>query len=389
MQLELIQREIRNQKLDGWLFFDHHLRDPLAYRVLGIAAPRTPTRRWYYLIPAEGEPAGLEHRVEPGMIGALPGRKIPYSSWTEQVAALRQLTAGLRRVAMQYSPMCAIPYVAMVDAGTVELVRSLGLEVVSSAELIQAFEARWTPEALETHLEAGRRVDRVRAEAFALIRERTRNGVPLQEIDVKRFVLEGFAKAGMATDHGPIVGVNANASNPHYEPTEEATAPIRRGDFVLLDMWAKLDRPEAAYYDITWTALCGDSPTEAMRNVFAVVTGARDAAIERVKGAVAGGQSLRGCDVDDVARGYIESRGLGAHFTHRTGHSIGQEVHGSGANMDNFENHDERRVSPWTCFSIEPGVYLPEFGVRSEIDMFVGDREAIVTGEIQRELALL
>jgi Xaa-Pro aminopeptidase len=285
--------------------------------------------------------------------------------------------------------MCAIPYVAMVDAGTVELVRSLGLEVVSSAELIQAFEARWTPEALEMHLEAGRRVDRVRAEAFALIRERTRNGAPLQEIDVKRFVLESFAKAGMVTDHGPIVGVNANASNPHYEPTKEATAPIRRGDFVLLDMWAKLDRADAVYYDITWTAFCGDSPSDAMCNVFAVVTGARDAAIARVQEAVAAGEALRGCDVDDVARGYIEKRGFGAYFTHRTGHSIGQEVHGNGANMDNFENHDERRVSPWTCFSIEPGVYLPEFGVRSEIDMFVADGEARVTGEIQRELALL
>jgi Xaa-Pro aminopeptidase len=290
---------------------------------------------------------------------------------------------------MQYSPMCAIPYVAMVDAGTVELVRSLGLEVVTSAELIQTFEARWTPEALETHLEAGRRVDRVRAEAFALIRERTRNGNLLQEIDVKRFVLDGFAKAGMVTDHGPIVGANANASNPHYEPTEEATAPIRRGDFVLLDMWAKLDRPDAVYYDITWTGFCGDKPTDEMRNVFAVVTGARDAAIKRVQDAVAAGQPLCGYDVDDAARGYIESRGFGAYFTHRTGHSIGQEVHGNGANMDNFENHDERRVSPWTCFSIEPGVYLPEFGVRSEINMFVGDREARVTGEIQRELALL
>ncbi len=389
MHLDLIQKEIRRQGLDGWLFFDHHLRDPLAYRVLGFTAPRTPTRRWYYLIPAEGEPAGLEHRVEPGMIAALPGRKIPYSSWTEQVDGLRKLTLGLRRIAMQYSPMCAIPYVAMVDAGTVELVRSVGMEVVSSAELIQTFEARWTPEALESHLEAGRRVDGVRAEAFALIRERTRNAAPLQEIDVKRFVREGFAKAGMITDHGPIVGVNANASNPHYEPTEEASAPIRRGDFVLLDMWAKLDRPDATYYDITWTAFCGEDPSDKMRSVFAIVTGARDAAIERVEDAVTAGEALRGCDVDDAARGYIAGRGFGQYFTHRTGHSIGQEVHGNGANMDNFENHDERRVAPWTCFSIEPGVYLPDFGVRSEINMFVGDREARVTGEIQRELALL
>jgi Xaa-Pro aminopeptidase len=232
-------------------------------------------------------------------------------------------------------------------------------------------------------------VDRIRAQAFALIRERTRNGAPLQEVEVQRFLREAFAQAGMVTDHGPIVGVNANASNPHYEPTEEVTSPIAAGDFILLDMWAKLDSPGATYYDITWTAFCGDQPTEAMRNVFAVVTGARDAAISRVQGAVAAGQPLCGYEVDDAARGFIESRGFGPWFTHRTGHSIGQEVHGSGANMDNFENHDERRVAPWTCFSIEPGVYLPEFGVRSEIDMFVGDGEALVTGEIQRELLLL
>jgi Xaa-Pro aminopeptidase len=388
MQLEKIQQEIRNQKLDGWLFFDHHLRDPLGYRVLGFTAPRTPSRRWYYLIPAEGEPRGLEHRVERGMIAALPGEKIPYSSWTEQVDGLRKLVGGLRRVAMQYSPNCAIPYVSMVDAGTVELVRSVGVEVVSSAELIQAFEARWTPEQLETHLEAGRRVDRVRKEAFEYLRERLRNGSATTELDVKRFVLDGFAKAGMFTDHGPIVGVNANASNPHYEPTEASHSPIHDGDLVLLDLWAKLDRPEAVYYDITWTHFLGANPPEKMREVFAVVTGARDAAIERVKSAIAAGQGLCGFEVDDAARGVIRARGYAEYFTHRTGHSIGVEVHGNGANMDNLETHDERRVSPWTCFSIEPGVYLPEFGVRSEVNMFVGEGEARVTGEIQRELAL-
>lgn len=389
MNLERIQEEIRSQKLDGWLFFDHHQRDPLAYRVLGLPTNRVATRRWYYFIPAQGEPGGLEHRIERGMLAALPGEKTPYASWTEQITGLRNLLRGRRRVAMQYSPQCAIPYVAMVDAGTVELVRGAGVEVVSSAELIQAFEARWTAEALETHLEAGRRVDRVRAAAFDLIRERTRNAVPLAELEVKLFVLDGFANAGLITDHGPIVGVNANASNPHYEPDEAASSPVRSGDFVLLDMWAKLNQPGAVYYDITWTGFCGDRPTEEMQNVFSVVTGARDAAVKRVQDAVAAGKPLCGYEVDDVARGFIESRGFGAYFTHRTGHSIGQEVHGNGANMDNLETHDERRVSPWTCFSIEPGVYLPEFGVRSEINLFVGDSEAQVTGEMQRELVLL
>jgi Xaa-Pro dipeptidase len=389
MNLENIQQEIRKQNLDGWLFFDHHLRDPLSYRVLGLNVAKGPTRRWYYMIPAHGEPQGMEHRIERHTLAGLPGEKIAYSSWTEQLAALKKLTAGLKRVAMQYSPMCAIPYVSTVDAGTVELVRSLGVEVVSSAELIQVFEARWSPAALESHLEAGRRVDRVRAAAFELIRERTRNGAPLQEVEVQTFVRDGFAKAGLLTDSGPIVGCNANASNPHYEPSETVTSPIRSGDWVLLDMWAKLDQPGSVYYDITWTAFCGDHPSDKMREVFAVVTGGRDAGIQRVQDSISGGQPLRGFEVDDATRDFIAGRGYGEWFTHRTGHSIGQEVHGNGANMDNFETHDERRVMPWSCFSIEPGVYLPEFGVRAEINMFVGDKDAIVTGQIQREMVLL
>ena len=389
MELDKIQQEIRNQNVDGWLFFDHHLRDALSYRVLGLPMTTIPTRRWYYMIPAKGAPSGMEHRIERGMLGALPGERIPYSSWTEQVDALRKLTAGMRRVAMQYSPMCAIPYVSMVDAGTVELVRSLGVEVVSSAELIQAFEARWTPEAAEMHLEAGRRVDRIRAEAFAMVKERVRNGAPLREVEVKNFFQAGYAREGLITDHGPIVGVNANASNPHYEPTEEKSSPIKRGDWLLIDMWAKLDKPGAVYYDVTWTAFCGDSPTEKMRTVFETVRDARDAAIERVQSAVAAGEPLCGYQVDDACRAVIQSRGFGPYFTHRTGHSIGQEVHGNGANMDNFENHDERRVSPWTCFSIEPGIYLEDFGVRSEINMLIGEKDARVTGEIQREMLLL
>jgi Xaa-Pro aminopeptidase len=388
MDLARIQQELRNQKLDGWLFFDHHQRDPLAYRVLGLA-PRMATRRWYYLIPAVGEPRGLEHRIERGVTAGTPGEKLLYSGWSEQVECLRRMTAGMKRVAMQYSPLCAIPYVSMVDSGTVELVRSLGLEVVTSAELIQVFEARWTPAQLESHLEAGRRVDKVRAEAFALIRERTRAGAPLSEVEVKNFVRERFAQAGLVTDHGPIVGVNANSSDQHYEPTDETTAPIRSGDWVLLDMWAKLDQPDAVYYDITWTAFCGDQPPEEMRKVFGVVTGARDAAIRCVQQAVEAKRDLRGYQVDDAARAVIANAGYGEFFVHRTGHSIGIEVHGNGANMDNLENHDERRVIPWTCFSIEPGVYLPHFGVRSEIDMFVGDDDARVTGEIQREMQLL
>ena len=388
MDLQRIQTELRAQNLDGWLFFDHHLRDPLAYRVLGLP-PASPTRRWYYMIPAEGQPRGMEHRIERNSLGELPGDRIAYSSWTEQVDALRVLTAGMKKVAMQYSPMCAIPYVSMVDGGTIDLIRSLGMEVVSSAELIQTFEARWTPEARDMHFEAGRRVDRVRNEAFDMIRERLSNGLFLTEFEVKTFFRERFAAEGLVTDHGPIVGVNANASNPHYEPMEDTSSTIQRGDWLLIDHWAKLDQPGAVYYDVTWTAFCGDNPSDRQRTVFETVRDARDAGIQRVQSAIAAGQPLCGYEVDDATRGVIQKAGFGEYFTHRTGHSIGVEVHGNGANMDNFENHDVRRVSPFTCFSIEPGIYLPDFGVRNEINMYVGEGEAVVTGEVQREMVLL
>ena len=384
-----IQDALRRESLDGWLFFDHHQRDPLAYRVLGFMPARHVTRRWYYFIPAQGEPKGLVHRIEAGMLDAMPGEKIRYSSWTEQTGGIQKILGAAKRVAMQYSPQCAIPYVSMVDAGTVELVRGLGVEVVSSAELIQHFEARWSRAALESHLEAGRRVDRVRAEAFRMIGERTRNGGSVQELEVKNFVREGFVRAGMVVEDGPIVGVNANAANPHYEPFEGLTQPIRTGDFVLLDMWAKLDQPGSVYYDITWTGFCGPNPTEEMRKVFGIVREARDRAIERVQKAMRAGEPVRGFEVDDAARGYISSQGYGKFFVHRTGHSIGQEVHGNGANMDNLETHDERRIVPWTCFSVEPGIYLEKFGVRSEINLFVEERDARVTGEMQKELVLI
>ena len=377
MELESIQREIRAQSLDGWLFFDHHLRDPLGYRVLGIEPPRTPTRRWYYLIPAQGEPLGLVHRIEAGMLGSLPGERILYSSWTEQVAGLRRLTSGMRRVAMQYSPQCAIPYVSMVDGGTLELVRGLGVEVASSAELIQTFEARWTPAMLESHLEAGRRVDRIRAEAFALIRERTRNGAPLQEIEVKRFVLRPLRQIGDDLRRRPHRGGQCQLRQPALRTDRRdqlADSPRAIGC-----CWICGPSSTGLGPPITTSpgrASAARAPSDEMRNVFAVVTGGRDTGIKRVTEAVADGHPLRGFEVDDAVRGYIDSRGFGSWFTHRTGHSIGQDVHGSSANMDNLETHDERRIAPWTCFSIEPGVYLPEFGVRAEIDMFVGRRRS-------------
>lgn len=387
MNLGEIQAALRESGLDGWLFYDHHERDGLAYRILGFRPPRMVTRRWYYYIPAAGEPRGLVHAIEAGMLDALPGEKTKYSGWRMQAEALGTLLDGARKVAMQYSPRNNVPYVGLVDAGTVELVRSLGAEVVSSADLVQIFEARWTEAQLASHLEAGRRVDRVRAAAFARIGERLRAGEAVDEFEVKTFILEAFAREGLFTDHGPIVAVNANASNPHYEPEAGAKSAVRRGDFVLIDLWAKLaGDADSVYYDITWTGSAAEVIPDEQARVFRIVAGARDAAVARVREAVAGGAALRGFEVDDAARGFIAAAGFAEYFIHRTGHSIGRDVHGAGANMDNLETHDERRVIARTCFSVEPGIYLPEFGVRSEVNVYVGEGEAMVTGEIQKEL---
>jgi Xaa-Pro aminopeptidase len=388
MNLPAIQSALRNAKLDGWLFFDHHERDPLAYRVLGLKGGHV-SRRWYYWIPAGGAPRGLVHRIESGNLDSLPGDKAVYSTWREQADGVRLMLGGSKRAAMQYSPNCAIPYVANVDAGTVELIRSFGVEVVSSAELIQLFEARWTPAMLEMHLKAGRKTDQVRREAFEMVGTALAKNQPVTEYAVQQFVLKRFADSGLVTNHPPIVGANANASNPHYCPTEQSCSPIRRGDLLLLDLWSKLNHPDAVYYDVTWMAFCGDEPSPRVREVFTVVRDARDAGIRFVTESIAAGLGIKGFEVDDAVRRHIEKKGFAEYFTHRTGHSIGRETHGNGANMDNFESHDDRSIIPWTCFSIEPGIYLPEFGVRSEINMFIGEGETRVTGEVQRELVLL
>ncbi len=389
MNIAEIQAAIRDEKLDGWLFFDHHRRDPLAYRVLRFTPGSMLSRRWYYFIPAEGEPRKLEHKIEAHTLDELPGRRNVYAAWGEMVERLGELTRGAKRVAMQYSPECAVPYVSMVDAGTLELIRGLGLEVVSSANLVQYFEARWTQAQLASHCEAARRIDAVRRQAFERIGSKHRAGERVTEWDIKRFILDRYKDDGIFIDHGPDVAVNANASNPHYDPSQETCSEIRRGDLVLIDMWGKLEQPDSVYYDITWMAFCGERVPAAMERVFAVVREARDRAIRKVEQAASAKQELRGFEVDDAARSYIREQGLGEYFFHRLGHSIGTDIHGTGANMDNLETHDERKVIPWTCFSIEPGVYLPEFGVRSEVDMFVDENGARVTGEKQEKIVIL
>jgi Xaa-Pro dipeptidase len=386
MRLTEIQAALKEEGLDGWLFFDHHRRDPLSYRVLQFEPGSMVTRRWFYFIPADGEPQGLVHKIEPETLKPLPGTHRLYAGWKELLDGLRGVLGTARRVAMQYSPDCAVPYVAMVDAGTLELVRGLGVEVATSANLIQWFESRWNAVQLENHLEAGRRVDRIRAEAFSRISAKLQARERVTEWEMQQFILARFQQEGLFTDHGPDVAVNANASNPHYNPSRENSSVVKAGDLVLIDMWAKLDRAGGVYYDITWIGYCGEQAPQPVQKVFEIVLGARDRAIAFVKDSIAARREIRGFQVDDAAREHIRAAGYADYFFHRTGHSIGAEVHGTGANMDNLETHDERRVISWTCFSIEPGVYLKDFGIRSEVNVFVGDTDARVTGEIQERI---
>lgn len=386
MNTDRIQAALADANLDGWLFFDHHRRDPLAYRILGIPENVEPTRRWYYFVPASGEPRKLVHRIESGTLDSLPGEKKVYLSWADQQEKLASLLKGASRIAMQYSRNCAIPYVSLIDAGTVELVRGCSVEVVSSADLVQLFEARWSEDEFQSHLRAGKLVDQVRREAFDLAGERLRTNEPVNEYDVQQFIRRRFLELGLTTNHGPIVAANEHASDPHYEPSRDRNSQIRSGHLLLIDLWAKLMQPNAVYYDITWTGYCGEAIPSKMQKVFEVVHNARQQASEFVIRKASKREQFAGYEVDDVARGFISAQGFGEYFFHRTGHSIGTDVHGTGANMDNLESHDNRTVIPGTCFSIEPGIYLPEFGIRSEVNVYVGDGFAQVTGEEQEQL---
>jgi len=385
MELTQIQSTLRENGLDGWLFYDHHHRDPIAYRVLKINPPMC-TRRWYYLIPAEGEPSKLIHRVERHNLAGLPGRELEYSAWKEQREGLKKILEGNGRIAMQYSALNDIPYVGLVDAGTIELVKSLGVEVVSSADLVQLFEARWSADALASHLEAGKVVHAAVRAGFAAIRDAVRAARRITEYDVQQAMLRVFESGGVVADEGPVAAVNKNAANPHYMPTRERSSAIGVDDFVLLDVWGKMDKPGAVYFDITWTGFVGAEVPRRYTEIFEIVKEARDAAVEFVQAAMKSGRTIHGYEVDDVARGVINRWGYGQHFVHRTGHSIGEDVHGNGANIDNFETRDTRQIIPRTCFSIEPGIYLPEFGVRSEVNVFVEESSARVTGEIQQAI---
>ncbi|MGA8298940.1 MAG: M24 family metallopeptidase [Terriglobales bacterium] len=387
MDLQAIQQALRERNIDAWLFYDHHHRDPIAYRVLGLPDMMA-TRRWYYLIPAKGEPSKLVHKIESRHLDSLPGTKSQYAGWQELFDGLKHMLAGHRDVAMQYSPNNIVFTVSMIDAGTADLIRGLGKNIVSSADLVAQFEATWTEEQIKTHFEARDAIDAITAEAFKEIGRRVRNG-RTTEYEIQQFFMEGFGRENLVTDDPPIVAVNANSGNPHYEPRAEGSAPIREGDFVLLDVWGKKNTPGAVYYDITWVGSVGKGPSERQQEVFKIVREARDIGVKTVQEAIAAHRPIAGWEVDHAVRGHIAKAKFGDYFIHRTGHSIGTEVHSNGANMDDLEIHDERRILPNSCFSIEPGIYLPEFGVRLEVDVLVRAASAEVTGKIQKEIVTI
>ncbi|MDE3202446.1 MAG: M24 family metallopeptidase [Acidobacteriota bacterium] len=390
MNLEAMQAALREAGHDGWLFYDHHHRDPLAGRILGLDPHAHVTRRWYYFVPAEGDPRKLVHRIEEKRLDTLPGSKGVYSSWQELAAGLKAMLGGARRIAMQYSPNNAIMYVSMVDAGTVEFLRSLRKEIVSSADLVSQFEAVLSQAQMATHCAAQRIIDHVVEEGWKMIGRRLRpadgSSNRLTEFDVQQWLAEAMRIEGLTWENGPNVSVNQNSSDSHYDPTAECSAEIKEGDFVLIDIWGRLNEPDSVFYDITWTGVVGREPSGQEQRVFETVRNARDAAIETVKKAFAEKRAICGYEADDAARGVIQRAGFGQYFTHRTGHNIGRELHGPGAHLDNLETHDVRRILPCTCFSVEPGVYLPEFGIRSEVNMLTTPTEAWVTGKVQQEL---
>ena len=378
-------------RLDGWLFYDFRWSDPLAYRILGLSEDGITTRRWFCFVPARGKPHAIVSAVEAHRLDALGVEKIVYRSHDEMLAALRAVLGGARRIAMDYSPGCAIPYVSRVDAGTVEIVRAMGIEVVTAADLIQQFEATLTPEQLASHQRAARALRSIVDEIFTEIAHSISAGRPVSEVSVQKSVMTRFAAQGLVTHAASIVAVNEHSADPHYGPAPKHDRAIRRGDFILLDLWAKEAAPDSIYADFTWVAFASDKiPTEHAR-VFEIVAQARDATVDLVQRRVATGDPVSGREADRAARSVIEAAGFGDAFVHRTGHSIGREVHGTGANLDALETLDDRRLIDDTCFSVEPGIYLPgKFGVRSELDMTIENGRATVSGEPgQREIVAL
>jgi Xaa-Pro aminopeptidase len=394
MDLKRIQQALRDEQLNGWLFYDFRKANPIAYQVLGLPSQEMYSRRWFYFVPAQGIPTAVISAVEPHTLRSLPGQRLIFRTWQEMHAHVHSLLASGTRIAMEYSPMNAIPYISRVDAGTIELIRSFGVEVVSSANLAQRFIAQLTEQQIASHREAGRRLIAIKDQLFAELSTDLRAGRDLDEYQVQQHFVELISQAGLIMPEGeaPIVAVNANSGNPHYQPSSAQSSPIKHGDLVLFDFWSRLPMEDAIYADYTWVAFVGtrDEIPTRQREVFEIVRNARDTAITFIRERLAAGKHVEGRQVDDVARHIIATAGYADYFVHRTGHSIGTVEHGNGANIDNFETQDERILLPYTCNSIEPGIYLPEFGVRSEVDLLILEHDAEVTGvPIQEEIVPL
>jgi Xaa-Pro aminopeptidase len=379
--LTAVQKAIASLGFDGWLLYDFRGLNVLARRVIGLSSDAMLSRRWFYFVPVKGEPRKLVHQIEPHALDALPGSAQKYLRWQELEAGVKALFSGARKVAMEYVPRNANPYVSRVDAGTIELVRSFGIDVLPSGDLVQMFEACWDDDQWAMHLEAAQHTRSAYDVAFSFIADRVRRTGSVHETEVQQCIVEHFRNHNLVADHPPICAVGPHSGDPHYAPGPDSNGIIKEGNFVLIDLWAKLDRPNSVYSDLTWTGFVGNAVPERYTKIFQIVARARDAAIARVQDAFRSHTPLQGWEVDQAARSVIEEAGYGQYFIHRTGHSIGQEVHGNGANMDNLETREERRVLPRTCFSVEPGIYMSEFGVRSEVDVFVDKDEKVhVTG---------
>jgi Xaa-Pro dipeptidase len=385
LNISEVQKDLRAAKLDGWLFYDFRGRDPIAQRILALP-PAMRTRRWFYFIPAKGTPRKLVHKIESASLGVLPGETLYFAGQQELRGNLKKLLGRGKIVAMQYSPKNAIPYVSMVDAGTIELVRSTGVKVATSADLVQKYEACWSKSQLESHLAAGRAIDQIVQGAFAEAAQAVKGGTQLTEYDLQQWILRQFEQAGIITEEGPDIAVNANASDPHYGPTKDRAALIRAGDLLLLDVWGKQKAEGSVYYDVTWIGYLGKKVPEKYAKVFQIVRDARDAAVELIRSHVDAGKPLQGWQVDNAARRIVDQAGYGKYFFHRTGHNIGTTVHGNGVNMDGLETRDERHLISQTCNSVEPGIYLKQFGIRSEVNVYIGEKDARVTGAMQNEI---
>jgi Xaa-Pro dipeptidase len=386
-----VQAALAADGLDAWLLYDFRGLNPIASNVTGVLRQggHLATRRWYYLIPAKGEPRGLVHAIEKNALAHLPGTTERYAGRDQLEAGLRRLLTGITRVAMEYSPGCAIPYVSRVDAGTIELVRQSGADVVSSGDLIQRFSAVWNGEAIAMHRDASQKLYRIKDQAFEAIARRLRDGIATTEHEIQQLMAGWFRDAGLVSDSDPNVSAAENSGNPHYLPTADTHRAIRAEEIVLLDLWGKLDRPGAVFADITWMGYTGRRVPDRFADAFAAICRARDAAIELVQQSTRAGRELRGWEVDRAASSVLHDAGYGDRILHRTGHSLGESVHGDGVNMDDYETHDDRRLLPGTGFTIEPGVYFEDFGVRTEINMIVAAHDAVVTGPLQTQMVTL